>query len=59
MDDAEIEKIINKEFDGILYLDDNVINNLSFAESCIYLENLNKVKERIEELKKGDQYGIK
>lgn len=51
MKDTEIEEIIEKEFGNILETKDKDIEKLSFLESCIYLENLNKIEKRIQELK--------
>ena len=51
MSDEEIEKIIEEEFGDILSVSDEKIANFSFAESCIYLETLNKISERIEQLR--------
>mgnify|MGYP004617576339 CR=1 FL=1 len=51
MTDKEIEKNIEKEFGNILETKDEDIKKLSFLESCIYLENLNKINERMKELK--------
>lgn len=51
MNDEQIEKIIKKEFGDVLALTDEEIEKSSFIESCVYLETLNKIKQRIEELK--------
>ncbi len=51
MKDIEIEEIIEKEFGNIIETNDKEIEKLSFLESCIYLENLNKIEKRIQELK--------
>lgn len=51
MKDEEIEKIIDEEFGDILSISDEQIAKLSFAESCVYLETINKINERIEQLR--------
>ncbi len=51
MSDEEIEKIINEEFGNVFEITDEEIEKFSFAESCWYLETLNKVDQRISELK--------
>ena len=55
MSDKEIEEIIEKEFGNILETNDRDIEKLSFLESCVYLENLNKINERIKELKSQER----
>ena len=51
MDDKKIEEIIDNEFENVLKITDEEIKNMSFAESCVYLDSLNKIMQRIEELR--------
>ena len=51
MSEEEIEKVIKEEFGDVLAITDEEISELSFAESCAYVETLNKIEDRIEELK--------
>ena len=51
MDDKKIEEIIDNEFEKDLKIIDEEIKNMSFAESCVYLDSLNKIMQRIEELR--------
>lgn len=45
--DNEIEKKIYDEYKDILELTDDDIRKMSFAESCIYLEKLNEIEEKL------------
>ncbi len=51
MNEKKIERIISKEFGNVFEITDEEISKMSFAESCWYLETLNKVDKRIKELK--------
>ena len=44
------EELTLKDINKIKFLDKQELKKLSFAELCIYLENLNKINERYQEL---------
>ena len=51
----EIEKLSLEEIEQAEFLPDEVIEQMSFAELCIYQEMLNKLKARYNELKEKEE----
>ena len=47
-DELTLEEINKMEF-----LEEEDLKKLSFAELCIYMENLNKINERVETIKEN------
>ncbi len=46
----KMDELTKEEINHIKLLSKNELKKLSFAELCIYQENLNKIKARYEEL---------
>ena len=45
-----IDKLSIKEIEKIKFMDKKELDKLSFLELCLYLETLNKIKEKYENL---------
>lgn len=50
----KIENMTIEDINNIEFLNEEEIQELSFAELCIYQEQLNKIKARYDELKREE-----
>lgn len=50
----KIEELTLKEINQLQFLKKEDLKKMSFAELCIYMENLNKINERYQELIKNE-----
>lgn len=46
----KFEELTLKEINSIQFLTKEDLKKLSFAELCVYMENLNKINQRYQEL---------
>lgn len=50
-----IDELTLEEIKDIEFLSEEEIKNMSFAELCIYQEQMNKIKARYEKLMSGEE----